>query len=245
MKVLIVDDEALARSRLAILLADCADVPTQVVGEAANADEALACLRRTAADLVLLDIHMPGLGGIGLAQALRRLPNPPMVVFVTAHPQHALAAFEIEAVDYLTKPVRLERLAQALRKAELQNKLRRAETAGFSSETLLIRERGRTERVPIAEVLYLRAEMKYVTVRTRERSHLLEGSLGELEARHADRFIRVHRSTLVARQAVRALERQDAGDDAESWAVRLSGIDELLSVSRRQLAAVREVIAGK
>ena len=114
LKVLIVDDEALARSRLRTLLGDCTDPRAEVVGEAANAVQAMELIPRTGCDLVLLDIHMPGVDGIALAATLRELAAPPAIVFVTAHAEHAVQAFELEAVDYLTKPVRLERLQQAL-----------------------------------------------------------------------------------------------------------------------------------
>ena len=247
MHILIVDDEALARSRLRTLLGDC-DARHQVM-EAAHAGEALArrgiCGGR-AVDLVLLDIHMPGQDGLALAHQIQGLPHPPAIVFVTAHADHALSAFELDAVDYLTKPVRLQRLQQAL--AKVQRTLGQGAPAQAvqpaEGEALLIQERGRTERVPLAEVLYLRAEQKYVTVRTATRSFVVDDALSELEARHAAHFLRVHRSTLVARRAMRALERHYDADEGEGWAVRLHGLTEPLPVSRRQVAAVREALAG-
>jgi two-component system response regulator AlgR len=114
----------------------------------------------------------------------------------------------------------------------------------FTSEMLVIQDRGRTERVPLAEVLYFKAELKYITVRTARRSYILDGSLNELETRYAARFMRIHRNALIARQAVRALEKHFDPEEGEGWAVRLSGIDELLSVSRRQVSAVREAMVG-
>lgn len=240
MHILIVDDEALARSRLRMLLGDCAE-PHAVV-EAADADAALAVLRAgQPVDAVLLDIHMPGMDGLALAQALRSLPQPPAIVFVTAHADHAVSAFELDAVDYLTKPVRLERLQQAL--AKVQRARATPAPAPGADEALLIQDRGRTERVPLPEVLYLKAELKYVTVRTALRSYILDGSLAELEARHAALFLRVHRNALVARRAIRALEKHYDAEEGEGWAVRLHGLAEPLAVSRRQVAAVREVLA--
>jgi len=159
------------------------------------------------------------------------------VVFVTAHAAHAVTAFDLDAVDYLTKPVRGERLQQALQKAERFLKERRA-----LQESVLIQDRGRAERVPLAEVLYLKSEYKYLTVRTASRSHILDGSLNEFEERYPGRFLRVHRNALVARSAIRALEKYDDGEDAEGWALRLDAIPEPVAVSRRQLAAVREVL---
>jgi two-component system response regulator AlgR len=110
-------------------------------------------------------------------------------------------------------------------------------------ETLLIQDRGRTERLPLAEVLYFKAELKYVTVRTTTRSYIMDGSLSELEAKFAPRFLRIHRNALVARRAVRALEKHYDPEEGEGWAVRLQGLTELLMVSRRQVAAVREELA--
>lgn len=242
LQVLVVDDEALARSRLKTLLGDCTAPAAVVGGEAANAAQAMELLRRLPFDAALLDVRMPGADGLALAQALRSLPNPPAVVFVTAHAEHAVSAFELEAVDYLTKPVRLERLQQALQKVERLVQSVRGLEGDPGSEILVIQDRGRTERVPLAEVLYFKAELKYITVRTAARSYILDGSLSELEERHMGRFLRVHRNALVARQAVRALEKHYDPEEGEGWAVRLNGIDELLAVSRRQLSAVREAI---
>lgn len=242
LKVLLVDDEALARSRLRTLLAEC-DAPAAVpAGEAANAAQAMELLLRQPVDAVLLDIHMPGADGLALAQALRALPQPPAVVFVTAYAEHAVAAFELEAVDYLTKPVRRERLQAALEKVQ-RAVLARGDAPAGAPESLLIHDRGRTERVPIDEVLYFKAELKYVTVRTSARSYILDASLSELEERHAAHFLRVHRNALVARRALRALERHDDPEEGEGWAVRLNGVDDVVAVSRRQLGAVREALA--
>lgn len=251
MNILIVDDEPLARSRLRSLVNDCTDTGRHALAEAATAAEAMAMLAPNggrAFDVVLLDIHMPGQDGLCLAQTLQTLNRPPAVVFVTAHADHAVNAFELDAVDYLTKPVRLERLQQALAKAQ---RLHRpgavaapvAQAAAPLGETLVIQDRGRTERVPLAEVLYLKAEQKYVTVRTAARSYILDGSLSDLEARHPGQFLRIHRNALVARRAVRALEKHFDPEEGEGWAVRLHGLAELLAVSRRQVAAVREEIA--
>ena len=244
LQVLVVDDESLARSRLKTLLGDCASPPVTVAGEAGNAAQAMELLRRVAFDAVLLDIHMPGADGLALAQALRSLPKPPAIVFVTAHAEHAVAAFELEAVDYLTKPVRLERLQLALQKVERLGAARGATQVDTAPEVLLIQDRGRTERVPLLEVLYFKAELKYITVRTAARSYILDASLSELEERHPGQFLRVHRNALVARRAVRALEKHYDPEEGEGWALRLNGIDELLAVSRRQLSAVREALAA-
>jgi two-component system response regulator AlgR len=243
LQVLLVDDEALARSRLRTLLGDCAAPAAAVAGEAANSAKAMELLQRLRVDVVLLDIHMPGADGLALAQAMRSLAQPPAVVFVTAHAEHAVAAFELEAVDYLTKPVRLERLQAALQKVERLGQARVAHQTA-APENLLIQDRGRAERVPLAEVLYFKAELKYVTVRTAAKSYILDASLSELEERHATQFLRVHRNALVARHAVRALEKHYDPEEGDGWAVRLNGIDEVLAVSRRQLSAVREALTA-
>jgi two-component system, LytTR family, response regulator AlgR len=249
--VLIVDDEALARKRLRTLLGDCLEPSVTVGGEAKNSAEALVLLAQVQFDAVLLDIHMPGNDGLALAHSLKNLAEPPAVIFITAHAEHAVEAFELAATDYLTKPVRLERLQvsmqKTLQKIEQTRKLiQRLEPKNLpveSYEALIIQDRGLTERLPVSEVLYLKAELKYISVRTALKTHILEGSLSELEARYPAHFLRVHRNALVATQAIRALEKHFDPDEGDGWAVRLLGIDELLMVSRRQLAAVKEVIS--
>ena len=244
LKVLLVDDVVLARSRLRTLLADCTAPGAEVLAEAANSSQAITALRQTAFDLVLLDVRMPGMDGVQLAQTIASMPQSPAVVFVTAHSEHAVQAFDVAAADYLTKPVRLERLQQALQKVERLVQSKHPQSADFLGDTLIIQDRGRTERVPLTEVLYLKAELKYVTVRTATRSYILDGALNELEEKYAAQFMRIHRNALIARRAVRALEKHYDAEEGEGWAVRLSGIDELLAVSRRQLSAVREAIAS-
>ncbi|MGP1629561.1 MAG: LytR/AlgR family response regulator transcription factor [Giesbergeria sp.] len=251
MNILVIDDEALARKRLATLLADCGAMPPHRVTEAASSAEALALLMPSDGrgfDMLLLDIHMPGLDGLTLAHRVCAMAWAPAIVFVTAHTEHALSAFELDAVDYLTKPVRLARLQQALSKVQRLREL--AGHAGSApvqpkspGESLLIQDLGRTERVPLAEVLVCKAELKYVTVRTAARSYVLDSTLAELETRHADHLMRVHRNALVARRAVRALEKHFDAEEGEGWAVRLAGLAEPIMVSRRQVAAVREAIA--
>jgi two-component system, LytTR family, response regulator AlgR len=244
LKVLLVDDEALARLRLRTLLGDCVAPAALVAAEAADAVQAMSALQHDTFDAVLLDIGMPGLDGMGLARVIADLPQPPAVVFVTAHSSHAVQAFELEAVDYLTKPVRLERLQQALQKVERLTQSARTLQPDVPEEVLIIQDRGRTERVPLADVLYLKAELKYITVRTASRSYILDGSLNELEALYGTQFLRIHRNALIARRAVRALEKHFDPEEGEGWAVRLKGIDELLVVSRRQVSAVRGAISG-
>ena len=244
LRVLIVDDETLARSRLRTLLGYCKSPAVSLDGEAANATQAIELLRRQPFDVALLDIHMPGADGLTLARTLRDMPNAPAVVFVTAHTEYAVDAFELEAVDYLTKPVRLERLQAALQKAERSTLVARGLQPDLQVESLVIQERGRTLLVPVSEVLYFKAELKYITVRTAARSYILDGSLSELEEKYKPQFMRIHRNAIIARRAVRALEKQVDPEEGEGWAVRLDGVDELLFVSRRQVAAVRDAIGA-
>ena len=250
LQVLVVDDETLARMRLRTLLSECSAPTAVVAGEAARADQALAWLQAGhRCDLVLLDIHMPGLDGTELARRLRTLRGAPAVVFVTAHAEHALQAFELDAVDYLTKPVRRERLQAALQRvaARLAPAVAPGPAADDAGAALVVNELGRRVRVPVSEVLYLKAELKYVTLRTATHTHVLDDSLTDLEQRLGTRFLRVHRNALVARRAMQALERRlvpgDTTDDvAEGWAVRVAPVGEWVTVSRRQVAAVKDAL---
>ncbi len=244
LRVLIVDDEALARARLRTLLKECTDPQVSVTGEASNAVQAMELIGRQEFDLALLDVHMPGADGMALAQSLRSMPHAPAIVFVTAHAEHAVHAFELEAMDYLTKPVRLARLVAALQKVERNLRFSRLPQVEAEEAFLTILDRGKAERVPLAEVVYLKAELKYITVRTVARSYILDASLSELEEKYAQQFLRVHRNALVARRVVRSVEKHFDDEEGEGWAVRLQGVDELLIVSRRQLAAVRELVTG-
>lgn len=244
LRVLVVDDEALARARLRTLLGDCTSPEADVLAEAENAVQTIAFLKQDLFDVVLLDIRMPGVDGLTLARIIAALAVPPAVVFVTAHAEHAVQAFEVSAIDYLTKPVRLERLQMALQKVEQIVKARQSVQPDLTEEFLIIQDRGRTERLPLSEVLYLKAELKYITVRTAARSYILDGSLSELEEKYAAQFVRIHRNALIARRAIRALEKHFDIEEGEGWAVRLNGLDELLTVSRRQLSSVREAITS-
>jgi two-component system response regulator AlgR len=250
LRVLIVDDEALARARLATLVGECAEPRSAVAGQCASVPQARQWLAEHEADVVLLDIQMPGQPGTALAAELQHLPQPPAVVFVTAHSEHALAAFDLDAADYLTKPVKRERLAAALQRAARRLPPRDGAGGTAAEPVLVVSERGRVARIPLAEVLYLKAELKYVTLRTAGRTWVLDDSLTDLEQRLGERFLRIHRNALEARDAVRLLERRrmaehdDDGASAEiGWAVQVAPVDEWLAVSRRQLGAVREALA--
>lgn len=249
LKILIVDDEPLARARLRELLGDIASqLPTEIVGEAGNGLAALDFLRDHAVDVVLADIRMPGMDGIELAGHLGSLARPVAVIFTTAYDNYAVQAFDLNALDYLLKPVRTQRLLTALQKvgsplpdaallADIGHKVRGSGRSHLSSH-----ERGRLLLVPVAEVLYFRADTKYVTARTVDREYLLDDSLTHLEAEFAERFIRLHRAVLVARTAIAGFEKA-AGDDAEAygWAL-LSGVPDRLPVSRRQWAPAKALV---
>ena len=246
LRVFIADDEEPARARLKELLADIrAELPTRVVGESANGLEVIERLPGSGTQVLLLDIQMPGMGGIELASHLSALEDAPAVVFVTAHDRHAVEAFELNALDYLMKPVRASRLAGALRKALAagpapRDRLDRA--APGAREYFSVAERNRIALVPVSEVVFLKAELKYVTLRTRSGEHLIEEPLVAIEREFAERFVRVHRNCLVARAAIRGFERAGGGEEEPHWSVVLDGIAERLPVSRRQWPAVKSVL---
>ena len=244
MKVLIVDDELPARRRLQELLADLSSrVGLDVVAEAANGREALTLAASHQPDVVLLDIRMPEIEGVEVARHLQKLPHPPAIVFTTAYDAYAIKAFELHAVDYLLKPIRAARLEDALLRAKSAAPLRDDALTSLQPEgrvNLCAQERGRIHLIPVAEILYLKAELKYVTARTAQREFLLEESLTKLEQELAARFVRIHRNCLVARAAIRGFERaQEEGEG--HWVVVLDGLNEKLPVSRRQQHILREV----
>ena len=244
LRVVIVDDEAPARSRMRDLLADCASqVPLTVEGEADSGRAALALLAEHTADVVLLDIRMPEMDGIEVAQHLQKLEHPPAVVFTTAYDAYAIRAFEVHAVDYLLKPIRAGRLREALsrvRSAARPNPDVLRELQPKPRAFLSAQERGKIYLIPIADVVYLKAELKYVTVRDGRREYLVDESLTRLEHEYAERFVRVHRNCLVARHAIRGFERASGESGEGNWLVVLHGCDEKIAVSRRQQHIIRE-----
>jgi two-component system response regulator AlgR len=243
-RILIADDEAPARERLRRLISDL-DGDYRVVAEAADGDTALALCAEKAADTVLLDIRMPGLSGLQTAGRLAELAPPPAVILVTAYEDHALAAFEHGVADYLVKPVRRERLQAALERVRIATRAQRAAVLGRPAAThrrdrLVARYRGGVQAIPVDTVIYLRADSKYVTVRHSAGQVLIDESLTALEHEFGDRFVRIHRNALVAREALVGIERTGAG----AMHVRLRGCGERLPVSRRHLAEVRAVVFG-
>lgn len=245
-RIFIADDEEPARERLKELLSDiAAELPSRVVGEARNGLEAVERIPESDAQVVLLDIQMPGMAGLEVARHLATLDKPPTVIFVTAHERHAVEAFELNALDYLLKPVRAERLAAALKKTSAPGREQLAKAAGAAREYLSVAERNRIVLVPVREIVFLRAEQKYVTVRTRSREHLIEEALVSLEREFADTFVRIHRNCLVSRAAIRGFERGGGGEDEPHWLVVLDGLEERLPVSRRQWPQLKELVSDR
>jgi two-component system response regulator AlgR len=260
-RLLIVDDETPARSRLKTLLSDIAGTcPHELVGEASSGQQALDMIAVLQPDLVLLDVQMPVMTGIELAAYLARQPNAPAVVFVTAFDEYALKAFEVHAIDYLLKPVRAQRLADAVARAVAIRAHAPVRLDAVSAELqrgrrhFSVQERGRVILVPATEVLYCKAESKYVTLRTREHEYLVEESLVSIEEEFGAHFVRIHRNALVALDAILGVERGSAPVDAEdgeksekggaqeSWQVILRGLDERLPISRRQWSVVKALV---
>jgi two-component system response regulator AlgR len=245
LRVLVVDDETPARRRLRELLEDCsAALPLAVVGEAQSGREAVELLQSMPVDLVLTDIHMPDMDGMELARHLSKVSHPPVVVFTTAYNEHAVQAFEVNAVDYLMKPIRVQRLLSALEKVPRLKSVTSdapAEAAASTRRFLSVTERSRVILVPIEDVIYLKAELKYITIRTAQREYLLEESLTKLEQEFGVRFVRVHRNCLVARSHIRGFERRVNDDGDAHWEVLLNGVPDTLPVSRRQQYVVREI----
>lgn len=244
LRLFIVDDEAPARRRLREVLADCAtDLPVEIVGEASNGRDALAQVQQLAVDAVLLDIRMPGMDGLECAGHLNRLEAPPAIIFSTAYDVYACQAFDLNAVDYLLKPVRADRLKRALSRAHtlstaVLDQLREAHA--HARTHLSVNEKGRIVLIPLADILFLKAELKYVTVRTAAREFLIEESLTRLESEFGETFLRIHRNCLVAQARIREIGKLPGEDDGHF--LRLDGLEERLLVSRRQYSALREII---
>jgi len=242
--VYVVDDEAPARHRIRELLGDCnAQLALELVGEASNGREALDQLATLHADVVLVDIRMPEMDGLELAQHLNKLERPPVIVFTTAYDNYAIQAFELHAIDYLLKPIRLGRLFEALTRARSAVPVKSEvlqELIPEARKNLSIQERGKILLIPVESVLYLRAELKYITVRTVEREYLVEEPLGSLEKEFANRFVRIHRNCLVAKEEIESFEKAGVEGADLHWTVKLRGLEERLPISRRQQFIVKE-----
>ena len=239
MKALIVDDEPLARSRLRRQLEQIENM--DIVGEAKGGKEALLRSSALHPDIVFLDIRMPEMDGLETAMHLSHLKNAPAIVFTTAFGEHALAAFEANAVDYLLKPIRRERLEEAIAKARKINRaqlleLGKQEQAGHARSHISAYMGGDLQLVPTERVYYFQAEQKYVLVRHAEGQLLIDDTLKSLEDEFGERFLRVHRNSLVALEYVEGLERDALG----RYLIRFRRIPDKLEVSRRLVATVRK-----
>lgn len=264
-KILIIDDEAPARQRLATLLADIRQqCPCDLIGEVANAQAAFDSIAVGKPDILLLDVQMPGMTGMELVQHLLRNQHGqhgpiPAVIFISAYDEYALKAFEVHAMDYLLKPVRASRLAEAINRVR---QLRvQAGATGLASPTGIpalsaarqyfsVIERNRIVLIPVNEVLFIKAEQKYLSVQTKLRTYLIEESLSSIECEMQATLVRVHRNALVARDAIIAVERAlpsmalelEHEKMAESWQVILRDTNECLPISRRQWPVIKALV---
>jgi two-component system response regulator AlgR len=261
-KIFILDDEAPARLRMRTLLSDiAAECPVNIVGEAEHAQAALDAIALCKPDIVLLDVQMPGISGIEFAQhLLQNVPSGsvPTVIFVSAHDAYALQAFEVHAFDYLLKPVRAQRLQEAIlrvvrtRKNDAQNEQHAAQSdltalAEEPRQFFSVLERGRILLVPVKDVLYIKAEQKYLTLHTQHQQHLIEESLHAIEQEMPAVFVRIHRNTLIARSALDGVERgmeldEQSGKMTEAWQVILRDCKDRLSISRRLWPSIKALV---
>jgi two-component system response regulator AlgR len=234
LRALVVDDEQPARQRLTALLRELGQV--EVVGEARNAAEALQRMDELEPDLLYLDVRMPGMSGLELARHLGTLDEPPAIIFITAHDEHAMDAFEAEAVGYLLKPVRKEKLAAATLRAQRLTLQQLGSVAGQVPRThLSVRQRDGIKLLRLEDVIRLVAEQKYTTVHHTGGEDLIDDSLRTLEAEFGERFVRIHRSALVNRSFIEAVERDAEGHHL----IRLRGVHEPMQVSRRLVAELK------
>lgn len=255
-RIFIIDDEAPARARMTTLLSDiAAECPHSLVGESGHPQEALDAITDIKPNIILLDVQMPGMTGIEFATHLSgNMAEAPAVIFISAYDQYALKAFEVHALDYLLKPVRAARLAEAIRRVSVLRKDPHAQQEQLASAATALQSKrlhfsvqvgSRVLLVPATDVVYLRAEAKYVTLRTRSRDYLIEESLSSIEQELAEVFVRVHRNALVARNAIIGVKRglpdsREKGMD--NWQVILKDIDERLPISRRQWPVIKALV---
>ena len=238
MKILVVDDEKLARARMRELIEK--EGEHAIVGEAMNGNEAIEKTMEMKPECLLMDIRMPVMDGLEAAMHLQSMETPPAVIFTTAYDQHALEAFEVNAVDYLLKPIRKDRLSAAMHKAKqvTLKQLREVNKAKSEPSTrshISGHMRGQITLIPVQDIVYFMADNKYVTVRTVSEQRLIEDSLVSLEEEFAGQFLRIHRNALVAVDYIRGIEKQPSG----RWRVLLREIEDKLDVSRRHTPEVR------
>ena len=240
MKVLIVDDEAPARNRLNHMVSSIDSMETS--GQASNGLEAIRMVQDCHPDVVLMDIRMPGMDGLEAARHLSKMDEPPAIIFTTAYSEHALEAYDANAVDYLVKPIRQEALEKSLAKAR---KLTKAQIAALNIETstsgrshICARIRGNLELIPVDEIIYFQADQKYITVRHLGGEVLIEDALKNLENEFGERLIRIHRNALVSTRYITGMEKKIDG----RFVVTFKEIDDKLEISRRHVAEVRKFL---
>jgi len=238
MNVLIVDDEQLARQRLRHLISGIGD--HVVVAEAETGEQALLKTQQSSPDIILMDIRMPGMDGLEAARYINRMDHPPAIIFTTAYSEHAMTAFESHAVDYLLKPIKQDRLEQALQSAKRLTRAQLTELQtdeqGASREKICVKTRGSLVLIPVTDILYFKADQKYVTLRTEDHEYLIEESLKTLEQEFEHLFMRVHRNALVAEPSVNGITKNSAGHQCISF----KEVDDLLEISRRHLPDIRK-----
>lgn len=233
-KILVVDDERLARKRVDEALLSIQQLfPHEVVGVCDNGADAWTLIQNEYPDIILLDIHMPAMTGLELAERIKLLPKKPHVIFLTAFMEHALHAFDADAVDYLLKPVREDRLLQALEKAHPRGALT---TGHFHIPS---QRAGSKIMLHIHDVLVASADWKYVKLLTAQDEYLTEITLQRLQEQYSEFFCRIHRSTLVNIMHVQTMERE--GDDQDHrWVIRIRGLDQTFPISRRMVTDVKD-----
>ncbi len=242
MKVLIVDDEPLARERTRYLLGRLEGFMA-LECDTGSGREALQLCNQYQPDIVLMDIRMPGMGGIEAATYMSQLETPPAIIFCTAYDSHALEAFEAQAVGYLLKPIRLDDLKTALVRARKVNKLQLASldkslTHSESIGHIAAKTMRGIELIPLQDILYFMADSKYVTVHHKKGEVLIDDPLKTLEEKHRDRFVRIHRNALVCREAIESLSRDDKGHSF----IHLRGVEHPLSISRRHVPFIKKIM---
>jgi len=244
MKILIVDDEPLARERLQRQLQEI-NAGTELDCEIIEADNGLVALEQSELhnpDIVLLDIRMPVMDGIETANKLSQLDTPPAIIFTTAYDEYALDAFESNAIAYLLKPVRKEKLEKAIQSAKRLNRVQvqsiQTEESKTKEDHLSVRIHSGVRKIDVNDIFYFQAEHKYVTVKYRGGEVLIEDSLKSLEARFEDSFIRIHRNALISKQQLVAIRKDQQG----RYLTELKDVDEKIEVSRRHVAVVRKFL---
>jgi len=245
--IVIADDEAPARNRLSDLIADIPNVT--LIGQANNGQEAIALCNQHQPDILLLDIRMPVMDGVEAAQHIQKMDSKPSIIFTTAYDTYAIRAFDLNAIDYVLKPIRQERLETAIEKVQALQPAQMEALKPLENERkhISVSERGKVELVPIDKIIFFKADQKYVTIHTAEREYLIEESLNQLEEDLGDKVVRLHRNSLVAKDFIKGFQKRNVitedGESDESkteWVALLHGTHEVVTVSRRQQHLIKQ-----